>query len=734
MFCRSCGAKLHSENQMFCTACGARQIIGQAADQAANPAASQPVNPIPAPTASQPVNPIPTPTASQPVNPVPGQTAQTPVQPAAPAPAPKPVKEKKKKPDNGTGKSGNGKIIAISLIGVALIAGIIGLMFFLISYNSDEAKTARFIEQGEQCLADKEYEEAIEAFRAALEITPDSEDAYKGIIKAYKKLDDTEAMMAAYAEAAEATGNDYFSDKLAELEAENRSWDIMTAQEVREATLVDIADGLITGSGAMIVQKDTLSCVNEEPVGRGTPARGCPFVTHYDAVAGTCYVTLNGFTLTTEAGAQEYKEYDGEFVDRTADSLTWDSPQTIADPGIDSTVVTEPETLDNARDVELTMWCIATQSDSNRHSYEMAIAEMASSYPGVTLYWEAFENESYKTKIKAAVAANEMPDIFFTWSCAFLGDFVDAGRVYCLDDAYQDYMTELPETMLDNSSYDGHHYGVPLTMNYVVMYANMDILAKVGYSEVPATINDLIDCCNKLKKKGIIPFGCAGRETWCVSEYLEPIMLNTLGPDALSDIFNGRATWNNPGIEASIDTFQSMLLAGFFEMDQNKSNDDVKGGFISGRYAFYINGSWNSHEISTFANFRVGIGPFPSINPVGNCLLIGGPSDTLAVASSSRHPVVAAQYAFELGKRICHYGYIDGCGVSSWKVYGTQPSLDPLTMAINEMAMNADGFVLYGDTAMNWSDASIYLDYVSLVYLGQINGSEFTRQLASEIR
>ena len=104
--------------------------------------------------------------------------------------------------------------------------------------------------------------------------------------------------------------------------------------------------------------------------------------------------------------------------------------------------------------INLTMWCIATESDSNRHSYVQAIEDMQKKYPDINFTWEAFENQSYKTKIKAAVSANEMPDIFFTWSCAFLGDFVDAGKVYCLDDAYQNYKSELPEVMMGNSTYN----------------------------------------------------------------------------------------------------------------------------------------------------------------------------------------------------------------------------------------------------------------------------------------
>jgi raffinose/stachyose/melibiose transport system substrate-binding protein len=91
---------------------------------------------------------------------------------------------------------------------------------------------------------------------------------------------------------------------------------------------------------------------------------------------------------------------------------------------------TEASTATASDPIDLTMWCIATESDSNRHAYEASIADFQAAHPEINLTWEATQNQEYKTKIKAAVAANEMPDIFFTWGCAFLGDFVDAGRVY----------------------------------------------------------------------------------------------------------------------------------------------------------------------------------------------------------------------------------------------------------------------------------------------------------------
>ena len=394
---------------------------------------------------------------------------------------------------------------------------------------------------------------------------------------------------------------------------------------------------------------------------------------------------------------------------------------------------------DLSKEVTLKMWCIATEVDSNRHSYEAAIEEMKKEYPNVTLEWEAFENQSYKTKIKAAVAANELPDIFFTWSCAILGDFVNQKKVYCLDSEYKNYASELPEVMLGNSTYDGKHYGVPLTMNIVGLFCNMDLLKKAGYNEVPTTYDDLIKCCDALKAQGIIPFGCAGGETWCVTEYLEPVIEKSIGAGALNDIFLGKSTWNNADVAKAVDTFQSMVKNGYFDPNATSlSNDEVKANFMAGNYAFYQNGTWNCADFAANADFfaKVKVTEFPVIDSSKAKLgqLIGGPSDTLAVAASSKYAATAAKYTFELGKRICHYGYLDGCGLPAWTPYGDTDSINGLTKAVSDICAKADSYVLFGDTAMNADEASIYLNYVSQVYGCNVDGNGFISGLSKEIR
>ena len=97
------------------------------------------------------------------------------------------------------------------------------------------------------------------------------------------------------------------------------------------------------------------------------------------------------------------------------------------------------------KEITLTLWDIAVEGDGNRPAYDSALADLKAKYPKVTINETVTENNAYKTKIKSAMGANELPDIFFTWSCAFLGDFVSAGKVYCLDEALAKYKDELPE-------------------------------------------------------------------------------------------------------------------------------------------------------------------------------------------------------------------------------------------------------------------------------------------------
>ena len=391
-----------------------------------------------------------------------------------------------------------------------------------------------------------------------------------------------------------------------------------------------------------------------------------------------------------------------------------------------------------AEQTVLKLWCIATESDANRPAYLQAIADYEAAHPDVKIEMEAFENESYKTKIKAAMIggdAEDLPDIFFSWSGAFLGEFVNAGKVQCLDENFKAYADKLPESMMSTTTYDGKHFGIPTTFNIVAMYANMDMLAEVGWDHVPQTYEDLVACCDALLAAGKIPFGCAGKETWCVTEYLEPIIIKSIGYEALNKIFAGEASWNDPDIAKSVDVLQEMINKGYFDpAGIALGNDEVKANFLAGKTAFYQNGSWNTGEVAN-ASFKAGVGLFPLMNAERSSYnqTIGGPSDVLAVCATSKNAELAAEVAVELGKEICHYNFLNAVGMPAWAVDYDTSSLPELLVEIGALVNSCEGLVLFGDTAMAADPAQVYLDYVSQVYGGAINGEDFVAGLTADL-
>ncbi|MCQ2557903.1 MAG: extracellular solute-binding protein [Oscillospiraceae bacterium] len=383
----------------------------------------------------------------------------------------------------------------------------------------------------------------------------------------------------------------------------------------------------------------------------------------------------------------------------------------------------------------LNLWCIATESDANHESYVKAIDAFNAAHDDVEIKWEAFENESYKTKVKAAAQAGELPDIFFSWSGAFLGDFANAGAALCLDDYYTPYADQLPEVMLANATYDGHHYAAPLNFNVVTLFANMDLLAQVGYDHIPATYEELTDCCDKLVAAGITPFGCSGKETWCVTEYLEPVIIKTIGAEELGNVFYLKSSWNNPDIATAVSTFQEMVNGGYFDPNGLAlGNDEVKANFIAGKYAFYQNGSWNCGEIAGM-DANVQVGEFPVMNADNATLgmLIGGPNDCLAVNAASPNAAKAAEAVWEIARDVCHWGTLAGAGLPSWTPDYDTSSINALSNAVAEMVATSNGMVLFGDNAQSANIANIYLDYVSQVYGCAIDGEGFIAGLTADI-
>ena len=163
-------------------------------------------------------------------------------------------------------------------------------------------------------------------------------------------------------------------------------------------------------------------------------------------------------------------------------------------------------------------------------------------------------------------------------------------------------------------------------------------------------------------------------------------------------------------------------------------NDEVKANFIAGKTAFYQNGSWNCGEVNDAeGNFEVALFPVMNEEKATYGQVIGGPNDALAVSAYGADPALAAEAAFELGRSICHYGYLAGSGLPAWTPDYDISEVKPLVSAVADIVANSEGMVLFGDNAMSADPANTYLDYVALVYGSEIDGDGFVEGLTADL-
>jgi len=397
------------------------------------------------------------------------------------------------------------------------------------------------------------------------------------------------------------------------------------------------------------------------------------------------------------------------------------------------------ETTASTQPITLTMWSIATESDSFNPAYTKAIADYEVAHPNVKIVHETFENESYKTKIKSAVAANELPDIFYTWGGGFSRSFVESGKVFAIDDFYTDeYKAQLSTAALGNATYDGKLYGVTYTTPISLLYYNKAMFDKLGLA-APTTFDELKAVCQKFLDNGITPFGISVKDTWVTAMCHDALTLKSVGPTALKDVLTKAGGSYNSADFLNADTkFMELVdMGAFIEGATGLSNDEASAMFYDGTVPMYITGSWMGGSIMTDAanptDFDVA--PIPVLNSATAKItdFMGGAADTLMVAESSPNKEAAAQAVFELSKSISMYAYLSGSGIPAWKVDYDDSTVNAITAKEAELAGNATSFTLWFDTLMEADDAGEYLANLQELYVGNMTPQEFDEAMAAQL-
>ncbi len=287
-------------------------------------------------------------------------------------------------------------------------------------------------------------------------------------------------------------------------------------------------------------------------------------------------------------------------------------------------------------DNTITLMLMGTEADAFVDDYNEIIDQFNQNNEyGVTVEAEYYENEQLKTKLATLMAANNAPDVFFTYELAYLEPFVNGGKVadltsYLEDDA--EWKDSFAEGTLELLMFDEKNYAIPTQVSLCVMFYNKEIFEENNV-EVPTTYDEFLQVCEALKNNGVVPMAMSGADAWIPAQFVQQIACGMSGTELFYDIVDGKEKWNNEIHVKAAEEVVKMADAGYFQDGYiGMSPEETTDMFLNGKAAMYFQGTWDAANVTERLGEAGGAFVMPAYDPQYENVSVGSLSTSFAVA------------------------------------------------------------------------------------------------------
>ena len=149
--------------------------------------------------------------------------------------------------------------------------------------------------------------------------------------------------------------------------------------------------------------------------------------------------------------------------------------------------------------VTLTWWTNATTGQL-KTVWQQAAAAFHKAHPNVTIQVVPIQNEAFTTKVPAALASSNPPDIYQQWGGGQEASQVPSGKLTNLSPYVSGWIGQIGAAA-QGWQVNGKQYGVPYDLHTVGFWYRKDLFAKAGISKPPATMPELDADVTKLKAR-----------------------------------------------------------------------------------------------------------------------------------------------------------------------------------------------------------------------------------------
>jgi raffinose/stachyose/melibiose transport system substrate-binding protein len=284
-------------------------------------------------------------------------------------------------------------------------------------------------------------------------------------------------------------------------------------------------------------------------------------------------------------------------------------------------------------------------------------ADYESSHPGVKLQIETVGGGAdYGAALKAKFASGDQPDIFNNGGFQEMNTWME----HLEDLSGEPWVKDVIPLAKEPMTKDGKLYGMPMNVEGYGFIYNKDLFAKAGITEVPKTLTQLKEACEKLKAAGITPFSNGYQEWWVLGIHNFNVAL-AQQPDPVKFIQGLYAgTEKIPGNPVFND-WVNLLDTTIKYSSKNPLTTDYNTQvtqFAKGEAAMMQQGNWTQVQISGInPNIKLGLAPMPiNDDPAKNDKIFVGVPNNWVINKDSKVKAEAKEFlnwmvSSDVGKR-----------------------------------------------------------------------------------
>jgi multiple sugar transport system substrate-binding protein len=242
--------------------------------------------------------------------------------------------------------------------------------------------------------------------------------------------------------------------------------------------------------------------------------------------------------------------------------------------------------------VTITFWHGYNADVEAKYLDETIIPAFEAEHPNVKVQSVIMPYDQFRRKLLIALSGGTAPDLA-RLDILWVPELADQGALAKMEEVLPDfevYKEEFLPGPLSTNLYQGEHYGLPLDTNTRVLVYNKAMFAEAGIEAAPATIDEFLTACEKIKALGEDKycFADGGTYAWAVNPWIWSFGGDVTSEDTMTatDFYNGAAS------VAAYQFLKDGVDKGYVHPGILGGGVDAWGGFATDTVAMLLEGPW----------------------------------------------------------------------------------------------------------------------------------------------